>query len=100
MGRTVLYMGSSTTWSMGIAARVNATIEDSGLSVRTVAERSGIARETLRRRLENQTPFTIDELEALAEVLNVGPDSFLNSAYWPAPPLTSVAPTAAESGAA
>lgn len=39
--------------------------------------------ETLRRRLANQTPFTVNELEAIAEVLEADSDTFLNSAYWP-----------------
>lgn len=82
MGRTVLHMGGSTAWSQNIAARVNTTIEDSGLSVREVADQSGIARETLRRRLANLTPFTVDELEAIAEVLDADSDTFLNSDYW------------------
>ncbi|MFJ4653815.1 helix-turn-helix domain-containing protein [Nocardia sp. NPDC088792] len=58
-------------------------IEDADLSVRTAAERSGIPRETLRRRLDGLAPFDIDELEKLAAVLSVESDAFLDSQRWP-----------------
>ena len=78
MGRTVLHMGSSTVWSRAIIARVNEAIEASGHSVREVAKLSGISRETLRRRLgENPTPFTVNEIESIADVLHVDPSDLL-----------------------
>ncbi|MBF6187593.1 helix-turn-helix domain-containing protein [Nocardia farcinica] len=58
--------------SKRVAARVRAAIEESGLSERQVAEITGIARETLRRRLVGKTAFTIDELEAIAHELGKG----------------------------
>jgi len=58
--------------SQRVAARVRAAIEESEHSERGVADITGIARETLRRRLAGQTAFTIDELEAVADALNLG----------------------------
>ncbi|WP_280185074.1 MULTISPECIES: hypothetical protein [Nocardia] len=43
---------------------------------------SGMARETLRRRLKGTHPFTVDELEAVAVALKLPRDAFLNSKRW------------------
>lgn len=72
-------MGSSTAWSRSIATQVSAAIQQQGISIRQAADRAGIPRETLRRRLaDNSSAFTVDELEDLAAVLDVDAGQFLD----------------------
>jgi transcriptional regulator with XRE-family HTH domain len=75
-------MGASTALSLEISRRVEAAIKESNLSPTRVAGLSGMARETLRRRLKGAHPFTVDELEAIAMALKLPRDAFLNSKRW------------------
>lgn len=56
-----------------VAENVTAAIESSGLSTLAVSERTGIARTTLTRRLENpsMSPFTVLELAQISETTGV-----------------------------
>lgn len=75
-------MGSTNELARQVSKRVRAAIEASEHSWRDVAEGSGIPRETFRRRLNDQNPFSIDEIEAVARFLGMDPDAFLESARW------------------
>jgi transcriptional regulator with XRE-family HTH domain len=67
-----------------ITARVRSAIEASGESLTRAAALSGVPRETLRRKLEDRHPFTIDELEDVAVGLGKAPDFFVNPRPWTA----------------
>lgn len=54
-----------------VAAGVAQAIQDCGLSEVAVAERSGIPRTTLKRRLAGHSAFNVAELAAIAAVLGV-----------------------------
>lgn len=65
------------TYGREVAKRVDAAIEGSGLSLREVASRSGIAVTTLhRKKAGGPKPFDVDELHAIAQILNVPQASF------------------------
>lgn len=55
----------------GTAERVSAAIEAAGQTHLAVAEQTGIPRTTLLRRLSGAAPFTITELERVADLLDV-----------------------------
>ncbi|MFC9432793.1 helix-turn-helix domain-containing protein [Nocardia sp. NPDC057030] len=73
-------MGRTGALSHLIAARVRAAIDASGESWASAAELSGVARETLRRKLTDTHPFNIDELEDIATALGLPRDYFLLAA--------------------
>lgn len=54
-----------------VAARVERRAKDAGLNPVLLAERTGIARSTLLRRLSGASPFTVAELAAVAGALDV-----------------------------
>lgn len=54
-----------------VAARVRVAMEQAGHSEKSLADITGIARSTLRRRLTGGSPFTTAELAAVAPVLEV-----------------------------
>ena len=65
------------TYGREVAKRVAAAIDGSGLSLREVASRTGIAVPTLHRKKNGgPKPFDVDELHAIAQVLEVRQASF------------------------
>jgi len=56
--------------SRGIAATVSAALRDAGISQRDAAARTGIAINTLSRRLTGNSPFLVTELALIAELLD------------------------------
>lgn len=63
-----------------VAANVRSSLILSGVSVKALAERTGIPRTTLLRRLDGHQPFTVAEVEAIAEVVGVLPESLMRGA--------------------
>lgn len=61
----------AATTAQQVAAAVRGIVAESGLSELALAEQSGIPRVTLRRRLAAQSPFTVQELADIGEVLGV-----------------------------
>jgi len=61
-----------------VAERVAKAIETSGLSLREVADRTGIATSTLHRKRAGhpKSPFDVDELYAIAKTLDVPAATF------------------------
>lgn len=53
-----------------VVTRVKGRMAELGVSQVALSDRSGIARATLIRRLQGQSAFRIDELEAVAGVLD------------------------------
>ena len=51
--------------------RLNSAIEQSGLPMTTLAERTNIRRETLYNRLKGKGEFTASEIVGLCEVLKI-----------------------------
>ncbi len=60
-----------------VAARVATAMRVAGVTQRSLAEVTGIARPTLQRRLLGHTPFTVEELFLIAEALDLEAASFL-----------------------
>lgn len=52
---------------------VESKITDSGMTVKAVAEKSGILRETLYNRLKGVGEFTASEIVSLSNTLNLSP---------------------------
>ena len=62
-----------------VAARaVTAEMARQNLSQVDISTRTGIPRPTLQRRLSGFSPFTVDELDRIAHVLNVEVVSLMN----------------------
>lgn len=59
------------------AAKVEAARILKGVSRLALSDRSGIARTTLKRKLDGRTAFTVSDIDALAQVLEVAPESLL-----------------------
>lgn len=70
-------MDNTTDTSRRVAAAVSAALEAAGVNTLTAAERTGIPRSTLSRRLTGTSAFTIVELELVANLLGVTVDHFL-----------------------
>ncbi|SEC89266.1 helix-turn-helix domain-containing protein [Arthrobacter woluwensis] len=60
-----------------IADKIAAAIFRSGRSLNSVATESGIPRTTFQRKINGTTPWTVEELAAVGDVLGVKPSSFL-----------------------
>lgn len=69
LGTSVLRMATTTDRSRSIAARVATSLQEAGINQRDAAAATGIAINTLSRRLTGFSPFTIPELEAVANLL-------------------------------
>lgn len=52
-----------------VATIVRQTMEEQGLSVKSLSEKTHIPRTTLARRLAGGSPFTLNELDAIAAQL-------------------------------
>ena len=59
-----------------MAARVRQAIKESGRTEEAVGFDAGISDGTLSRRLNAKSPFKIDELERIANAIDVAPESF------------------------
>lgn len=79
-GHILIYMESAASWSDTVAARINAAIEDDVRPVHHIATESGLALNTLRRRISGPSPWTLREVEAVARALRKHPDTFTNGA--------------------
>jgi transcriptional regulator with XRE-family HTH domain len=60
-----------------VAAEVRAELARRNISKTEAAAKLGISRTLLWNRLRGESPFTVDELEALAELLGVPAARFL-----------------------
>lgn len=59
------------TFSERTARNVASAMKATGVSEHALAERTGIARVTLRRRLDGHHGFSLNEAEAIAKALDV-----------------------------
>lgn len=60
-----------STFSERTARRVRSEMDAAGMSEHTLAERAGIARVTLRRRLDGHGSFALNEVELIAAALDL-----------------------------
>lgn len=59
-----------------VAGEVRAAVARAGLSANTIAERAGLPASTYSRKSRALSPFSVDELVAIADALNVDPAGF------------------------
>jgi transcriptional regulator with XRE-family HTH domain len=69
----------TTTYAAQVAKAVTAAIEAAGQTQLGISEATSIPRTTLIRRLSGATPFTVAELDAIADALGVSVTAFLTS---------------------
>lgn len=72
-------MDTATTYPQRVAAAVTEAMETGGWSEKALAEKTGIARVTLRRRLAG-SPFDVSELAAIASALGTTVSALLAEA--------------------
>ena len=63
-----------------IAAVVVSALDEAGIDWHVAADRAGIARTTMRRRLEGHTSFTVPELIRVAALIETTPAEILTRA--------------------
>lgn len=73
------------TWSKRASRAIRALLASKGESIESLAESTGIAHSTLKRRLVGTSPFTIDELQLIAEHFDVTVSQVLTPPYEDAP---------------
>lgn len=71
MNTRVLRMNTPEATSARLAAVVSEAIRDGGVSQRKVSEETGIPLSTLSSRLTGRRPFTVVELAAIAQLLEI-----------------------------
>lgn len=59
----------TTRFTASVAESVDHLMDEAGESLLSLSTKTGIARTTLRRRLQNPTSFTVRELELVALAL-------------------------------
>jgi len=57
--------------SRAVAAEIRRLLEERGISGRELARRTGIPSRTIAHKLADRTPFDVDDLQAIAGVLEV-----------------------------
>lgn len=62
-----------TPTTQTVASRISDLMASSGVSVKGLAEETGISRMTLVRRLSGNSPFTVNELDAIADHFGTTP---------------------------
>lgn len=65
--------------TQGTARAVNLALESAGKSQLSASEQTGIPRTTLLRRLSGVSPFTVDELQRIADLLGVPVHSLIET---------------------
>lgn len=71
LGYSVFLMDTPTPLAVRLARVVSTAIRDAGRTQQSIAETTGIAVNTLGRRLTGHTPFVVTELGAIAHELDV-----------------------------
>lgn len=66
-----------STFSERTARRVRSAMDSAGMSETELARRSGIARVTLGRRLAGHGSFALNEVEAIADALDLPLEALL-----------------------
>lgn len=60
--------------SRAFSARVHAAMEErGGVTITALAQATGVSRNYLSKRLRNEVPFTLNDVEAISRVLRMGP---------------------------
>jgi len=60
------------------AAQVSAAVTSAGITRRDLSNASGIAYTTLFRKLQGHVAFNVEEIDAIARVLDVTPDALID----------------------
>jgi transcriptional regulator with XRE-family HTH domain len=76
MGNKFTPMDGATATAQ-VAAKVQAILDERGITQVQVTEATGIPRPTLQRRLLGASPFNVAELDALAAFLEIDPAVFI-----------------------
>lgn len=59
--------------SRAFAARVQAVMDDGGVTISALAKAAGLSRNYLGKRLRNETPFTFNDAESICRALGIEP---------------------------
>ena len=70
------------TLSMRVARRLRGAIAENRIVQRDLAAAAGIPQPQMSRRITGFTPFTLDELERVADVLGIELDALLGTGAW------------------
>lgn len=70
-------MGNQPRWSERIATNVRRAIKASGYTEHKIANLAGIPKSTFDRRVRGVNPWTTDELEAVADALEIDPNDLI-----------------------
>lgn len=73
-------MATNTDTSRAVARAVSAALKEAGIAQRDAASRTGLPITTLSRRLTGNSPFNIDELEIIADLLGRPVSDFIPQA--------------------
>jgi len=72
-------MATTTDTSKGIAQAVSAALRGAGIAQRDAAAKTGIPLTTLSRRLTGNSPFNMDELDLLADLIGCAVADFVTT---------------------
>lgn len=76
-------MGNPAHWSQQVAARVHQAVKGSGLSNYAVAKNARIANATFDRLIHGVGAWDIEQLERIAQALDLNPNEFVPSDFVP-----------------
>jgi transcriptional regulator with XRE-family HTH domain len=65
--------------TQAVAWNVSRLLREARITQRDAAEQTGIHLTTLKRRLTGRTPFRVDELIAIADLLNVSATTLIDT---------------------
>lgn len=71
-------MANAAVWSQIVAARIRKSVEDSELPEYRIADLSGIPNSTFRRRVQGADPWTLTQLAAVVDVLDLDVNDLTN----------------------
>lgn len=77
------HMSTTTGWT---AQAIRAALADSGVTKRYLSQKTGIPYPTLNRKVAGSRDFTLSELLAIAEALQVHPAAFVPPQFKTATP--------------
>lgn len=79
MAPTMFHMAHQPSWSQRVATRIRTVLAASDISVRALAEATGIPLATLSRRVRGLSPWDTAQIEAVAEAIHRDPNDLMRA---------------------